>query len=271
VVSLTVAVTILGDNAVEPNETFQVNLSSAVGASISDTQGIGTINNDDATALRVNDVSLTEGAAGTTTVANFTVALSTASSSNVTVNYATANSTATAGSDYTAKSGTLTFTPGVTTQTVSVTVIGDATVETNETFQINLSGAAGATISDSQGIGTINNDDATSLRVNDVSLTEGAAGTSKLASFTVTLSAASSSNVTVNYATANGTATAGSDYTAKSGTLTFAPGVVSQTVAVTVIGDNTVEPNETFQLNLSSAAGASVADAQGISTITNDD
>jgi hypothetical protein len=77
----------------------------------------------------------------------------------VTVNYATANGTATAGSDYNATSGTLTFAPGVTTQTITVQVRGDTTPEANETFAVNLSGASNATIADSQGVGTIINND----------------------------------------------------------------------------------------------------------------
>ena len=89
--------------------------------------------------------------------------------------------------------------------------------------------------------------------------------------FTVTLSAASASSVTVSYATANGTATAGSDYVAASGTLTFAAGETSKPIPVTVNGDTTVESNETFTVNLSGATGATIADAQGVGTITNDD
>jgi hypothetical protein len=77
--------------------------------------------------------------------------------------------------------------------------------------------------------------------------------------------------VTVKYATANGTALAGSDYTAASGTLTFAPGQTSQTVTVNVMGNTTVEPNETFAVNLSAASGATLFDGQGVGTILNDD
>ena len=106
----------------EPNETFVVNLSGATNATIADSQATGTITDNDPTpTLSVNNVSVTEGNSGTTTM-TFTVTLSNASSQNVTVNFATANGTATAGSDYTARIGTLTFTPGTTTQTVAITV-----------------------------------------------------------------------------------------------------------------------------------------------------
>ncbi|MBI1900168.1 MAG: S8 family serine peptidase, partial [Planctomycetia bacterium] len=108
------------------------------------------------------------------------------------------------------------------------------------------------------------------ISINDVSVLEGNSGTVD-AVFTVTLSAASSDFVTVDYATANGTATAGSDYEAAVGTVTFVPGETSQTVAVTVNGDTTPEPNETFFVNLSNPSGATLLDGQGVGTIRNDD
>ena len=109
-----------------------------------------------------------------------------------------------------------------------------------------------------------------SITIGDVSVTEGNSGTVN-ARFTVSLSAASASTVTVSYATADGTATAGSDYAAKSGTLTFAAGTTQQAIDVTVNGDTAAEPNETFYVNLSGPSGATLADAQGQGTITNDD
>jgi hypothetical protein len=220
--------------------------------------------------LAINDVTVTEGNTGTVN-AVFTVTLSTVSGQAVTVNYATANGTAVAPADYTATSGTLTFAAGVTTQSITVPVVGDTLDEANETFVVNLSGATNATIADSQGVGTITDNDATpSLVINNVSVTEGNTGTQN-AVFTVTLSAASGQTVTVNYATANGTATAGSDYVARSGTLTFNPGTTTQTIPVTVNGDTVVEANETFVVNLSGATNATIADSQGVGTIVNND
>ena len=110
------------------------------------------------------------------------------------------------------------------------------------------------------------------LTIGDVSITEGNSGTS-VATFTVTLSPVNpSQTVTVNYATANGTATTtGNDYVAASGTLTFAPSAATQTISVTVNGDTAVEPNETFLVNLSGATNAVIGDAQATGTITNDD
>ena len=221
--------------------------------------------------LRINDASRAEGHAGTTALI-FTVTLSPASTRPVTVKYATASGTATAGSDYTAIPVTLlTFAPGQTSKLVTVNGRGDTTVEPNETFAVNLSAASGATIFDSQGVGTILNDDGPLLRINDASRAEGHAGTTALI-FTVTLSPASTRPVTVKYATANGSATAaGNDYTATGGTLTFAPGQTRQTVTVNGRGDTTVEPNETFYVNLSAASGATLFKGQGVGTILNDD
>ena len=269
--SKTVAVTVAGDGLNEANETFTFNLSAPTNAAIADAQGIGTITNDDPVpGLAVNDVTAVEGNTGTSTL-SFAVTLSPVSGQTVTVAYATANGTATAGSDYTAANGTLSFAPGETSKTVAVTVNGDVTTELDETLTINLSAPANATISDAQGVGTITNDDAPpTIAVNEVSVVEGNTGTSAV-SFTVTLSNPSSSAITVAYATANGTATAGSDYTAASGTLSFAAGEVSKTVAVVLNGDALNEADETFTLNLSAPTNATIADAQGIGTLTNDD
>ena len=109
------------------------------------------------------------------------------------------------------------------------------------------------------------------LSVNNKSVTEGAAGTTKNAVFVVKRSGSTAGSSTVKYATANGTATAGSDYTAKSKTLTFAAGVSTMKVKVPVLGDNVREPNETFSLQLSSPTGATISDATGVATIVNDD
>jgi len=224
--------------------------------------------------LSINNVSITEGNSGTKN-AGFTVNLSEASTQSVSVDYATANDTAIAGSDYTAKSGTLNFSPGQTSKTFTVPILGDTLDEANETFKVNLSQANNATIADGQGVGTIiDNDDSTpvlsQLSINDVSVTEGDSGT-KNATFTVSLSAASTESISVDYGTGNDTATAGSDYTAESGTLTFAAGETSKTINVAVTGDTTVESDETFNVNLSNASNATIGDGQGVGTILNND
>jgi len=221
--------------------------------------------------LTVNDLTITEGNSGTS-VATFNVLLSPASSQTVTVNYATANNTASAGSDYVATSGTLTFTPGQTSQPVNVTINGETVFEPNETFNVNLSGATNATIADAQGVGTITNDDTQpAISINDVSVAEGNAGTSN-AGFAVSLSNASSQTITVNFATANDTAIAGTHYVSTSGTLTFTPGTTTQPVSVQVNGDLlNEEATLTFNINLSGATNASIFDSQGVGTIMDDD
>lgn len=265
----TITVSINGDMVPEPDETFFVNLSNAVNATIADNQGIGTILTDEP-ALAINDVSMLEGNTGTTAFV-FTVGVSLPhSTSAVTVNYATVDGTATAGSDYTTASGTLTFNTGVTSQTITVWVNGDTVPEADETFFVILSGAAGATIADAQGVGTILTDEPT-LAIDNVSKSEGHRGTTTC-TFIVTLNRAASQTVTVDYATANGTAIAGEDYNAIArATLTFAPGATSQTINVSVIGDRKGELDETFSVNLSNAVGAAIADAEGLGTIKNDD
>src|SRR5262249_13502890 len=109
-----------------------------------------------------------------------------------------------------------------------------------------------------------------SLRIGNVTVGEGNTGTQAV-TFTVTLSARSDQSVTVNYSTANGTAAAGSDYQAQSGTLIIPAGQTTGTIAVSVIGDRLPEPNETFFLNLSGATNASIADGQAVGTIMDDE
>ena len=153
-----VSVTVNGDTAVEPNETFIVNLSGATNATIADGQGVGTIMNDDLPALSVNDVALAEGDSGTTS-AVFTVSLSVASASTVTVGYEAQDGTANSGSDYIAAAGTLTFSPGATHGVVTVDLIGDTVPESDETFAVRLTSPSGATLGRDHGDGVIQNDD----------------------------------------------------------------------------------------------------------------
>jgi len=201
------------------------------------------------------------------------VTLSAPSANTVTVDYTTVDGSATAGSDYTAQNGTLTYAPGQTNQPIVVVVKGDNLNEINETFTVNLSNPTNATIAGS-GIGTetINNDDAVpTLAINNVSQAEGSGGGTTNFVFTVTLSAASGLPVTVDFATADGSATAASDYAAQSGTLTFSPGQTTKTITVQVVADNVTETNETFTIGLSNPTNATISSATGTGTIQNDD
>jgi hypothetical protein len=152
-----------------------------------------------------------------------------------------------------------------------VTILDDAVYDPNETFFLNLSGAFGAAIQDGQGVATIVDDEPSILlSVDDVAVMEGNSGTTN-ATFTVRLSALSGQTITVNYATADGTATAPADYQPATGTLTFAPGALSQDVTVAVVADTAVEADETFLLNLSGPVNATIADGQAVGTIFDDD
>ncbi|HEY0081279.1 MAG TPA: Calx-beta domain-containing protein, partial [Pyrinomonadaceae bacterium] len=223
--------------------------------------------------LSIDDVTHAEGDGGTTAY-TFTVSLSRASNQTVTVDYQTADATATAaGNDYTAVAATgLSFAPGETTKQLTVNVNGETVFEPDETFLVNLSNAsASAAILDAQGVGTITNDDgAPTMSINNVTVAEpDAAGTSN-AAFTVSLSNASAAPITVDYETADGTAFAPDDYNAVApATLTFTPGQTSQFVNVAVNADAVAEGAETFSVNLSNLTGAaSMADGTGTGTIT---
>src|SRR5207249_933405 len=131
--------------------------------------------------------------------------------------------------------------------------------EYDEQFFVNLSSPVGGVITDSQAIGTIQDDDAAPLvTINDVSKNEGNSGTTSFV-FTVSLSAVSGKHVSVNFATADGTATvAGADYFAASGTVYFAPGQMTASITILVCGDKSTEPNETFLVNLTGATNGTI-------------
>jgi len=220
--------------------------------------------------VSVSDCFAAEGDAGQT-VCSFTLSLSTPSGQGVSVNFATADGTAIAGQDYLAASGTAFVPAGATTQTIDVAVIGDLLDEPDETFTLDLSAPVNVTIADGQAVGTIvDNDPPPSLSVSDCAAIEGNAGATPC-TFDVSLSGPSSFTVSVSYATADGTATAGSDYTAASGVLTFLPGTTTQPVSVDVLGDTTIETDESFFLNLSGPTNATLGDSQGVGTIGDDD
>ncbi|HYI38892.1 MAG TPA: Calx-beta domain-containing protein, partial [Allosphingosinicella sp.] len=159
--SYTFDVTVNGDSAVEPDETFLVNVTNVVNATVGDGQATGTIVNNDQPPIpvaSVGDVSIVEGNGGVSYV-SFTVSLSFAPTGPVTIDYTTADGTALAGSDYVATSGQVSFAAGETTKTVAIPVIGDTRPESAESFTLSLSNPSGATIGDSSGTATITNDD----------------------------------------------------------------------------------------------------------------
>ncbi len=264
----TITVRTVDDGEIEDAETFSLVLSEPVNAALLDPVGTGTIRNDD-TALSIGDAAVVEGDDGTHSLV-FTVSLAKPSTRPVEVRLATADGTALAGSDYTAISATtLTFDPGETSREFSIPVNGDAAIEPDETLTVTLSDAVHAAISRASATGTIRNDE-TAVRIGDASILEGFAGTRAL-QFTVSLVQPSALPVTVRFATTDGTATAGSDFLAVEETLTFQPGVTSQRVAISVLGDGQFEPSETFSVALSDAVNAVLEDGGATGSILNDD
>ena len=269
----TVNVPTTEDSEHEGDETFTLTLSNpSAGVTLTDATATGTIIDDDvAPSLSVKDASGEEGNA-----VLFTVTLSAASSQEVTVTYDTdidtdAGDTATSGTDFTATSGTLTFAPNETSKTVSVPISHDTLDEADETFTLTLSNPSNATLLEDRdkATGTItDNDGSPSLSVANAGGVEANA-----VLFTVTLSQESGQEVTVAYETTlEASDTAGSDdFTATSGTLTFAPNETSKTVSVRTIHDTLGEVNETFTLTLSNPSNATLLNATAMGTIEDND
>lgn len=284
-----IPVSVIGDTTGEPDETFSVDLDSPVNAVIADGSATITLLNDDgqptptpsptgtptptpsgdsvqfsSTAYSVNENVLS---------ATITVTRSGSGVGAAAVNYATSNGTATAGEDYTGTSGTITWADGdASAKTFTVQIADDTNLEPNETINLTLTTPVGIDIGTpgTSVLTILDNDSTPEIRINDVSQPEGDALNSL--SFTVTLSSPSQQAVTLQYSTANGTATAGADYVeVQNAFLTFNPGEVSKPLAINVLGDFVVEPDENFLLNINSATNAVIADSQGVGTLLNDD
>lgn len=271
----TVAVAVQADTVDEEHETLRLVLSGPAGpATVADGSGTATVLDDDPASdstpeLRIGDLTLPEGNAGSTT-GTVTVRLSAPAAATVTVDYALTAGTAGSG-DFSTRTGTLTIAAGATSAAVPVTVRGDALDEPAESFTATLSAASGARLADASGSVTIVDDDsAPRLSVSDVAVVEGDSGSGS-APLTVRLSAPATADVTVDYATADGSAVAGRDYTAGTGTLVFTPGQISKTVTVTTAGGTGAEADESFSVDLSAATGAAVRDGKGRATLRNDD
>jgi serralysin len=228
-------------------------------------------------SVSVADFSVDEGI-GTAMV---TATLSSPAADTVTIDYSTADSTAIAGRDYTAASGKLLFAPGSTSATFPVWIVDNNFFNpTPVAFRVNLSNAQNASIGVGQASGTIlNNDSQPPLSIANIRFAEGTPSSTRrnsnvqntLFPVVVTLGNPSNQSVTVSYATANGTATAGTDYVAASGTLTFAPGETSKSFNVSVIPDTTIESDETILVNFSAPTNATLSNTSATLTIANDD
>ena len=266
--SKTFTVVTVEETTGEPDETFTVTLSSASGATLpADATATGTITDDDQAPLSIADASADEGDSAT-----FTVTLNPAAAAEVTVDYATsvATSDTAAQADFTAKNGTLTFAIGDTTETFTVATLEDSVDEVDETFTVTLSNASGSTLpADPTATGTIIDDDQAALTIADAGADEGEDIT-----FTVTLNPTSSREVKVDWATSveTGDTAVQADFTADSGSLTFAAGDSSKTFTVATTEETTLELDETFTVTLSDASEATLpADPTATGTIGDDD
>jgi Ca2+-binding RTX toxin-like protein len=270
----TITVAVNGDTTPESSEQFFVQLSNPINGLLVDNLAIGTIQNDDA-VITVAPASAAETDTGVTTL-TFTIELldpfgsPITSVNTITVNFATSDGTAVntgANPDYIATTGTVTFNPGVTSQTVDVMVIGDTNLEPDETVVLNLSGAIDSegntvAIADSMPSGLILNDE-TSISIDSVSALEGNSPTMTAFDFTVSLAQPNANIVTVDVDALSGTAISGSDFVANSTTVTFNPGETSRTVTVQVIGDGSFEADEQFTMQLSNATEGTATAAGG--------
>ena len=259
------------DEVSEPDETFQVQLGQPTNAAVDDGVAVGAIvDDDDLPRLSIAGTELLE----TDSPATFVVTLSRTSSRPVTVDYATAEDTATAGADYGTPTGeatgTLTIPAGLDTGEISVFVADDGQDEDTETFDITLHNAVNAVIAEGAGtaVGTIlDDDDPPELTIGDADAYE-ADGTIE---FPVTLSAASANPVTVRYTTFDGSATQPDDYTAASATLTIPAQTATATIAVTLTDDHFVEDPEAFLVRLSAPTSAEIDTAEAVGVILDDD
>jgi hypothetical protein len=245
-----------------PNESDETNNTRTANLIVASTSVPG---------FSVGDVSVVEGN-GTKTV-SAVVTLSSKLKTSASVKLATTPTGTATAADYTAKAPTtVTFLAGQVRKTVAITIKGDTVIEPNETFGLVLSNPVGAAVADGIGMVTIVDDDTNPvLSVQPVATVEGNSGT-RLATFALRLDRPFGKTVSVKYKTANGTATAGTDYTAKAlTTLSFTPGQTTKIVTVTIRGDRVKEPNETYTLQLSAPVNVTLTATQVTGTITNDD
>ncbi|HVT76669.1 MAG TPA: Calx-beta domain-containing protein [Acidimicrobiales bacterium] len=290
--SKTVTVPIRGDNNVEGDESFVLNLSNASNAAIGDGQAQGLIHDDDTGSIPTVSVSDAPTVSESNGPATFTITVNRPplNTASVPVCYQTADgpqdpatgAAAVAGSDYTAASSCVTINALQTTATVTVPLVNDTKHESDEYFQLQLTGAGNASITDAVGQAKITDDDAApTLSIANKTVTEGNTGLSPstTASLTVTLSAASGQEVDVDCTTpqpnsGNATADTGDgkgDYVVTATKIVFAPGETSKTCDVPVVGDTIDEDNETVNVQLANPVNAGISTGAATLTITDDD
>ena len=261
----TISVLLQEDTLHEGDETFALTLSNPENAGLASAAATGTIADNDAMPeLTVDDARAAEDA----DVMVFTVSLNAPSALQVTVDYASSDGSATAGEDYNAAEGSLSFMPGDVERTISVMLTEDTMYEGDETFALTLDNPENAGLASAAATGTIADNDAMpELTVSDTRASEDAV----VLVFSVKLNAPSALPVTVSYATSDGTATAGEDYTATDGSLKFTPGDIEGTISVLLQEDTLHEGDETFALTLSNPENAGLASAAATGTIADND
>ncbi|MBB3981051.1 Ca2+-binding RTX toxin-like protein [Sphingobium fontiphilum] len=264
----TVTVAITNDLLTEGNESFSLALSSLIGVTSLVPTATGTIWANDAPAVSNSFISVENAVVDETrTYVDVTVRLDRPNSAVATINYSTDDGSADY-RDYDSQSGTLTFAAGETVKTVRIALSPDSGAEGDENFYLGIfSPSSNLTIADGSAEVRIGANDAASgtpnASVADVMIDE-AQGT---ATFIVSLDRPSTGTVSMHYATQNGTATAGSDFTAVAGSLVFAAGETVKTVTVAITNDMLAEGNESFSLALSNLSGATANDARGIGIV----
>jgi Ca2+-binding RTX toxin-like protein len=263
-------------NNTNPNGTWSLYIMDDLGGDVGNIAGgwsltIGITATAPSITLAVAPPSVTED--GTTNLV-YTFTRTGATTSALTVNYGitgTADAT-----DYTGATPgtgkTITFAANSATATLTINPTADTAIEANETVVLTLATGAGYTIGTSSTVtGNITNDDLPSINLspNGQTVVEGLTSPQNL-SYTVSLSSSSPQTITVQYSTANGTALAGSDYTTTTGTLTFNPGVTSQTISIPILNDSVNEANETFTLKLTSPTNAILGGTATVTTTITD-
>jgi len=261
------------DGSIEGDETVIITLAAGAGYTVgAPNSATGTILNDDFPSIAVGNATVAEGNSGTTN-AVFTLTLSApAATGGVTYDIRTANRSATAGQDYVANSQTgLVIPAGATSATFTVVVNGDVLNEADEEFYVQISNVTGAFVNGAQGSGFITNDDPLpSVSINGFSVVEGNSG-AVVRNFVITLDAPSGRSVSIDVATVNGSATAGTDYNLNTASFEFQPGETTKSFPVTILGDTTPESDESFTAALSGALNVTIATGTATATITNDD
>jgi hypothetical protein len=271
--SQTVTVDPNNNGTIEPHETVIITLAAGAGYTIgAPNSATGTILNDDFPSIVVGNATVTEGNGGTTN-AVFTLTLSSpAATGGVTYDITTANRSATAGQDFVANSQTgLVIPAGATSATFTVVVNGDVLNEADEEFYVQISNVTGAFVNGARGSGFITNDDPLpSVSIDGFSVVEGNSG-AVVRNFVIMLDAPSGRPVSINVATVNGSATAGTDYNANTASFVFQPGETTKNFPVTILGDTAPESDESFSAVLSNAIDVAIATGTATATITNDD